>query len=177
MTKLSVAIVYLNSPINFGLNGNQNADLDKYPESSYIKTMTKVANESRVEIIYFRSSMEIWGLRPNIKTAYKRLTEIDWVQSKLKEIVFQIELREDDREFIKGKRDGKLTKITNLTHCSWTMHESHNGYNFLMDIKDYPSQNPLMTFGLFEVLLLKLISRMSFPQKCHSMCQNPFIRK
>ena len=150
MTKLSVITISLTGSINFGITNNQ-SEVDKYPESSYIKTLARISNESQVDIIYFRSSIEIWGFRSQIKEAYQKLSEMDWIQKKSKEILFQFELAEIDRAFIRGKRDGKLTKITNATNCKWHMHESHNGYNFLMDLKDYPTQNPLLSFRLFEV--------------------------
>lgn len=150
MTKMSGVIITLNAPINFGLSPNA-TDLEKYPETSYIKILTQISDKTQADILYHRSSIEIWGFRSNIKAAYKKFTELDWMQSKTKEIVFQFELTESDREFIKGKRDGKLTKITNSTHCSWNMQETHNCFNFIMTLKDYPHQNPLLTFGLFEV--------------------------
>jgi hypothetical protein len=150
MTKLSAIIITLNMPINLGLSGSS-TNLEKYPETSYVKILTNISEKTHADILYHRSSFEIWGLRPNIKDAYKKLMELDWILSKTKDVVFQFELAESDREFIKGKRDGKLTKITNLSHCSWNMQESHNGFNFLMTLKNYPNQNPLITFGLFEV--------------------------
>ena len=158
MTKLSQVKILLNAPINFGLAGVQAGALEQYPDSSYIKLLTQISNDSEVDIIYFRTCIEVWGLQSNIKVAYKKLSGLDWIKSKSKEIIFQFELGEADREFIKGKRDGKLTKITNSTHCSWHMHESHNGYNFLMDLKDHPNQNPLITFGLFEVSYISSIN-------------------
>lgn len=152
MTKLTGIIITLNGPINFGLTDNH-TELEKYPETSYIKILTQIAETAQADILYRRSSFEIWGFRPNIKAAYKKYSELKWDKNKTKEVVFQFELAEADREFIKGKRDGKLTKITNSTHCSWNMHESHNGFNFLMNLKDYPQQNPLLTFELLEVRL------------------------
>jgi hypothetical protein len=150
MTKLSGIIITLNAPINFGLSGNS-TNLEKFPETSYIKILTNISEKNEADILYHRSGIEIWGFRPNIKATYESFMGLDWIQSKTKEVVFQFELAEADREFIKGKRDGKLTKITNSTHCSWNMQESHNGFNFLMTLKDYPNQNPLITFTMFEV--------------------------
>ena len=64
---------------------------------------------------------------------------------------FQIELALEHREFINGKKNGKINKIIKTSGCKIVFHENINEYNMLIDIANFSSQRALEGLKMVEV--------------------------
>jgi hypothetical protein len=57
----------------------------------------------------------------------------------------------EHREFISGKKNGKISKITKTTNCKITFQENFNDYNMLIDIYQPNPPQALESLILIEV--------------------------
>ena len=71
-----------------------------------------------------------------------------WLQAFHHEIRFQIELANDHREFISGKKNGKVNKIMQTTNVKIKF-ETFNDHNFLIDIAG-PDNSVLQGLSLLQ---------------------------
>ena len=147
MTDLSQAIIQLKSAI---ILPSEVSDLRKYPDTSNIKTFYRIALETGADIVQYKTSIEIWGHRSSINQAYVQIMQQPWIKKSLKSTKFQIELAEAHRDFLNGKKNGKLNKIMNASGCRLVLHESYNGYNFLIDLFEDLEQEYLQGIQLLE---------------------------
>ncbi len=94
----------------------------------------------------------------------QRILRIDVIQGFLHEIRFQIELANEHREFISGKKNGKINKIMQTTNVKIKF-ETFNEHNFLIDIS---SNNGAALQGL-ALLQEELPAEVSFhvPEAYH----------
>ena len=76
--------------------------------------------------------LEIVKVRQSILFSYK-FHELTIIQTFHHEIRFQIELANEHREFISGKKNGKINKIMQTTNVKIKF-ETFNDHNFLIDI-------------------------------------------
>lgn len=102
------------------------------------------------EVVFKSMCFEMHGLEHEVRTAINMVMDLDIikvspliyfihtvtltkVQSFQHEIRFQIELSNDHREFISGKKNGKINKIMQTTNVKIKF-ETFNDHNFLIDI-------------------------------------------
>jgi hypothetical protein len=152
----------LKSPLNLGVSPQSNVDLNKYQDSSYIKTLLHISKSTNAYFIYTKNTFEIWGLRTEIKKAYTKLLSIDWFKKAIKQTKFQVELEECHREFFNGKKNGKLNKIMTTSGCTLILQEPYNGHNFLIELFQSAEQSNLIGFEMLEVNFIKSF----FLKKC-----------
>lgn len=145
-----MAQIQLKSPRNLLASMNE-TQIKKYPDASDIKTLYRIARDTGADIIQQKSVIEIWGYRNSIKKAFTQVVQLDWVKKTLKQTKFQVELAETHRDFINGKKNGKLNKIMNTSGCKLELSDTYNGFNFLIDIYQGP-EGGLQGLELLEVL-------------------------
>ncbi|GBE78141.1 hypothetical protein BKA93DRAFT_733553 [Sparassis latifolia] len=93
----------------------------------------QVSLASGAEVVFKGMSFEMHGLEHEVRAAVSMLLELDIIKTFHHEIRFQIELANEHREFISGKKNGKINKIMQTTNVKIKF-ETFNEYNFLIDI-------------------------------------------
>ncbi|KAJ7293343.1 cytoplasmic protein [Mycena rebaudengoi] len=93
---------------------------------------TQVTNLIKQISNCFGMCFEMHGLEQEVRSAVNMIMELDIIQFH-HEIRFQIELANEHREFISGKKNGKINKIMQTTNVKIKF-ETFNDHNFLIDI-------------------------------------------
>ncbi|OSD06003.1 cytoplasmic protein [Trametes coccinea BRFM310] len=95
--------------------------------------LKQVSYASGAEVVFKGMCFEMHGLEHEVRAAVTMLLELDIVKTFHHEIRFQIELANEHREFISGKKNGKINKIMQTTGVKIKF-ETFNEHNFLIDI-------------------------------------------
>ncbi|KWU45986.1 hypothetical protein RHOSPDRAFT_24904 [Rhodotorula sp. JG-1b] len=88
---------------------------------------------SGAEAVFKSNCFEFHGLENQVRQAVQLVLELDFVKAFHHEIRFQIELANEHREFISGKKNGKLNKVMKSANVKIKF-ETFNDYNFLIDV-------------------------------------------
>ncbi|CED84372.1 cytoplasmic protein [Phaffia rhodozyma] len=92
-----------------------------------------IANASGAEVVWKSNCFEFHGLEGPVRLAVGMALDLEEVKNFHREIRFQIELANEHREFISGKKNGKINKIMKMENVKIKF-ETFNDYNFLMDL-------------------------------------------
>ncbi|KAI0757224.1 cytoplasmic protein [Daedaleopsis nitida] len=95
--------------------------------------LKQVSYASGAEVVCKGMCFEMHGLEHEVRSAVTMLLDLDIVKTFHHEIRFQIELSNEHREFISGKKNGKINKIMQTTNVKIKF-ETFNEHNFLIDI-------------------------------------------
>ncbi|EMD41708.1 hypothetical protein CERSUDRAFT_146926 [Gelatoporia subvermispora B] len=95
--------------------------------------LKQVSYASGAEIVFKGMCFEMHGLEHEVRSAITMLLDLDIVKTFHHEIRFQIELANEHREFISGKKNGKINKIMQTTNVKIKF-ETYNELNFVIDI-------------------------------------------
>ncbi|KAJ3402126.1 hypothetical protein HDU80_005362 [Chytriomyces hyalinus] len=107
------------------------------PTSALSNTKTslpRICQTARCEIITNNQGLEIYGTEFAVKTAVRLICELGFLNSHIREIKFRLELPLEHKEFINGKKSGKINKITKSCGCNIVFHEDLNEYNMVIDV-------------------------------------------
>ncbi|KAJ3251015.1 hypothetical protein HDU77_006170 [Chytriomyces hyalinus] len=102
--------------------------------SSTKTSLPKISQSARCEIITNNQGLEIYGTEFAVKTAVRLICELGVLSSHIREIKFRLELPLEHKEFINGKKSGKINKITKSCGCNIVFHEDLNEYNMVIDV-------------------------------------------
>jgi len=103
-------------------------------------TLKQLCQITRAEIIFSNQYVKIYGLESAVKNAYRQLMESSLLKTHTQESIFQLELALEQRDYINGKKNGKINKIIKSSACKITFQE-YNGYNMLIDLcNQYPAK-------------------------------------
>ena len=127
-------------------------------------TLTRTNALSGVEIMINRNIIEIYGTDVQTKQAYQDLTSCEFV--KIRDTKFQIELSLEHRDFINGKKNGKINRITKISGCRISFQENHLDINMMIDLYSAIPSCLLMGISMLEE---ELPAEMSFhiPETYH----------
>ncbi|KAF8585543.1 hypothetical protein K439DRAFT_1646564 [Ramaria rubella] len=95
--------------------------------------LKRIANASGAEVVFKSNCFEMHGLEHEVRAAVSMVLELDIVKNFQHEIRFQIELANEHRDFISGKKNGKINKIMQMTSAKIKF-ETFNEHNFLIDL-------------------------------------------
>ncbi|WOO79323.1 KH domain protein [Vanrija pseudolonga] len=95
--------------------------------------LKRISHATGAEVVFKSNCFEMHGLEKEVQAAVVKVLELDVIKSFHHEIRFQIELANEHREFISGKKNGKINKIMKVCGVRIKF-ETFNDYNFLMDI-------------------------------------------
>lgn len=95
--------------------------------------LKRISHATGAEVVFKSNCFEMHGLEKEVRDAVVQVLELDVIKSFHHEIRFQIELANEHREFISGKKNGKVNKIMKVCGVRIKF-ETFNDYNFLMDI-------------------------------------------
>jgi hypothetical protein len=101
---------------------------------SQVSTLIKqISLTTGAEVVFKSMCFELHGLEHEVRAAVGMIMELDIIKAFHHEIRFQIELSNEHREFISGKKNGKINKIMQTTNVKIKF-ETFNDHNFLIDI-------------------------------------------
>ncbi|KAH6561702.1 hypothetical protein BASA50_003732 [Batrachochytrium salamandrivorans] len=128
--------------------------------------LLRIARNSGSEIVVQRQFIEIYGLEHQVKQAYQELLILDQVKNSIRDTKFQIELAIEHRDFINGKKNGKVNKIIKAANCRIVFQDNYNDYNMLIDLY---SPTPSRTYMGLQMLQDELPAEVSFyiPETYH----------
>jgi predicted PilT family ATPase len=142
--------------------------------------LKSLAYQSGAEVVFKSNCFEVHGLASEVRAAIQLISELDLVKVRYvlrttcscsqnyqgyhHEIRFQLELANDQREFISGKKNGKINKIMQAAAVKIKF-ETFNDHNFLIDI----SGNDLGALQGLAMLHEELPAEISFhvPEAYH----------
>ncbi|KAJ7900099.1 cytoplasmic protein [Mycena olivaceomarginata] len=101
--------------------------------SQVTNLLKQISVASGAEVVFKSMCFEMHGLEAEVRSAVNMVMELEMIQAFHHEIRFQIELANEHREFISGKKNGKINKIMQTTNVKIKF-ETFNDHNFLIDI-------------------------------------------
>ncbi|EGO02484.1 hypothetical protein SERLA73DRAFT_158482 [Serpula lacrymans var. lacrymans S7.3] len=102
--------------------------------ASQVNTLLKqISITTGAEIVFKSMCFEMHGLEYEVRAAVTMILDLDVIKAFHHEIRFQIELANEHREFISGKKNGKINKIMQASNVKIKF-ETFNDHNFLIDI-------------------------------------------
>ena len=117
----------------------------------------KVLNSFKVEVLIHKNIIEICGNSLDCQKAYLMITESSLV--KIRDTKVQVELALEHKDFINGKKNGKINRIVKLSGCRVSFQENVNDVNMMIDL--YSPQPSCLLQGLL-MLEEELPAEMSF---------------
>jgi hypothetical protein len=114
------------------------------PSSSPTTTnnnFSSVCDSSKSEIFIHKNNIEVCGTQYSSKLGLRKVLELGFLLNMIKEVKFRIELGLVHKEFINGKKNGKINKIIKTSGCKIIFLENLNAYNMIIDtIHPIPSR-------------------------------------
>ncbi|TFK76876.1 cytoplasmic protein [Pluteus cervinus] len=101
--------------------------------SSLTTLLKQISISTGAEVVFKSMCFEMHGLEHEVRAAVTMIMDLDIIKTFHHEIRFQIELANEHREFISGKKNGKINKIMQTTNVKIKF-ETFNDHNFLIDI-------------------------------------------
>ncbi|KAF9913752.1 hypothetical protein BX616_009645 [Lobosporangium transversale] len=92
-----------------------------------------VSQTSGSEVEYRNNGFSVFGSETQIRMAMQILTEMEMVKALHSEFKFSVELANEHREFISGKKNGKINRIMKATGAKIKFDQC-NEYNFYVDL-------------------------------------------
>lgn len=126
--------------------------------------LTRSNASTGAEVMINRNIVEIYGTDGQTKQAYQDLTSCEVI--KIRDTKFQIELSIEHRDFINGKKNGKINRITKTSGCRISFQESQIDINMMIDLYSAIPSCLLMGVSMLEE---ELPAEMSFhiPETYH----------
>ncbi|KAF8895055.1 cytoplasmic protein [Gymnopilus junonius] len=101
--------------------------------STITALLKQISTATGAEVVFKSMCFEMHGLEQEVRAAVNMILELDIIKAFHHEIRFQIELSNEHRDFISGKKNGKINKIMQTTNVKIKF-ETFNDHNFLIDI-------------------------------------------
>ncbi|KAF9480442.1 cytoplasmic protein [Pholiota conissans] len=95
--------------------------------------LKQISIATGAEVVFKSMCFEMHGLEHEVRAAVNMIMDLDIIKAFHHEIRFQIELSNEHRDFISGKKNGKINKIMQTTNVKIKF-ETFNDHNFLIDI-------------------------------------------
>ncbi|KAL5518585.1 hypothetical protein ACEPAH_268 [Sanghuangporus vaninii] len=95
--------------------------------------LKQTSDVSGAEVVFKSMCFEMHGLEHEVRAAVSMVLELEAIKAFQHEIRFQIELANEHRDFISGKKNGKINKIMQTSNIKIKF-ETFNEHNFLIDI-------------------------------------------
>ncbi|KAK9468261.1 hypothetical protein V1512DRAFT_269993 [Lipomyces arxii] len=121
-----------------------------HPSSkAIIEVLSQISSSSDSDISYLNGSFEVVGGVDAIKSAISQIRGLSFWPNCNHQVRFRLELSVDQKEFIAGKKNGKINRIMNTAHV-WVKFEPFNEYNFFVDLVASNYASALFGLQLFE---------------------------
>ena len=110
-----------------------------------------------VEILVHKNIIEICGSSHDCQQAYLTMTNFDMI--KIRDTKVQVELAFEHKDFINGKKNGKINRIIKQSGCRITFQENPSEINMIIDLYSPQPQQLIQGLGMLEE---ELPAEMSF---------------
>ncbi|KAI8881321.1 hypothetical protein K501DRAFT_334771 [Backusella circina FSU 941] len=97
--------------------------------------VTQLSHISGSEVIYNNDCIEVLGTERAIRNVYQRLQEMQFLQVFHKYTLFRVESANEQRDFISGKKNGKINKIMKTSGAKIRFLSFINDYNFVIEVE------------------------------------------
>ncbi|KAF9930625.1 hypothetical protein FBU30_000251 [Linnemannia zychae] len=101
--------------------------------SPFANIVKLVSQTSGAEVEFRNNGFYIFGNEIQTRIAVQFLTDIDFIKTLHYEVKFSVELANEHREFISGKKNGKINRIMKATGAKIKF-DPCNEYNFYVDL-------------------------------------------
>jgi len=108
-----------------------------------------ICSRSGAEIVVRGNFVEIFGLESHVKMAFDGISKLTSVRPFIKDNRFQLELAGEHREFINGKKNGKVNKITKTTNSRMLFNDL-NTHNMAIEIYNADPSKVLEALMMLE---------------------------
>ncbi|EIE78489.1 hypothetical protein G6F46_002387 [Rhizopus delemar] len=130
--------------------------------------VSDLSHVSGSEVLYKPElgSVEVLGSERAIRNVYQRLQEMQLLQVFHRQTVFRVESSNDHRDFISGKKNGKINKIMRTSGAKIKFQPFMNDYNFIIEVE---SQSFTKALDGLTLLQEELPAEISFyvPESYH----------
>ncbi|WFD25864.1 hypothetical protein MNAN1_000831 [Malassezia nana] len=107
--------------------------LSKADSRNIVSLLSSASAASGAEMSFQGQCFEMYGTDTEVRAALRHLMRQSVLKHYIGDVRFQLELATDHREFISGKKNGKINKI--MEGCGVRIRfEPFNDYNFLIDV-------------------------------------------
>ena len=127
-------------------------------EAEYQKILMDVSSKSGADIAFNKNFFEIVGSDWAVRRSLELLNEIDYVRCSQYQLRVKIELANEHKEFVAGKKNGKINKIMGQSNIH-ILFDGFSEYNFYIDVVGSKYEN--VKLGL-ELVEQELPAAMSF---------------
>ncbi|KAG0357323.1 hypothetical protein BGZ54_000371 [Gamsiella multidivaricata] len=108
-----------------------------------------VSQAAGAEVEYRNNGFLVFGSEAQTRMAMQFLTEVDIVKALPSEFKFSVELANEHREFISGKKNGKINRIMKATGAKIKFDQC-NEYNFYVDLSSTISAKAMEALALLQ---------------------------
>ncbi|KAK9245223.1 hypothetical protein V1506DRAFT_539156 [Lipomyces tetrasporus] len=119
------------------------------PVSAIREALERISSTSGADISFLKCTFDVIGDGEAAKSAVSQIRGLPFWPSESHQVRFRIELSVDQREFIAGKKNGKINRIMSTAHV-WIKFEPFSEYNFFVDLV-----SPNYAAALFGMQLLE----------------------
>jgi len=128
----------------------QQPELRQFPNAMEIRAMLgDICARSGSELVFDKLSFNITGSDDAVKSALTVISDIDFVASSQYQIRVKIELANEHKEFVSGKKNGKINKIMGQSNVQ-IIFDGFNEYNFNIDVMAASSESMKQGLALVE---------------------------
>ena len=113
------------------------------------ESLERISANSGADITFLKCTFDISGNPEATKSAVSQIRGLPFWPSESHQIRFRIELSIDQREFIAGKKNGKIHRIMN-TASVWIKFSPFSEYNFFVDLTSPNYSSALSGIQLLE---------------------------
>ncbi|KAK9452418.1 uncharacterized protein V1518DRAFT_411179 [Limtongia smithiae] len=103
------------------------------PTAEMRTSLERIASTSGTDVSFLRGTFDVLGDTEATKSAVSQIRGLPFWPSEHHQVRFRLELSVDQREFIAGKKNGKLNRIMSTAHV-WIKFEPFTEYNFFVDL-------------------------------------------
>lgn len=112
----------------------QPADARQFPHPNDIKSLlVDICANSDADLSFDKLSFTITGSDDAVKTALQVISEMKFISQSQYQIRVKIELANEHKEFVSGKKNGKINKIMGQSNVQ-IIFDGFNEYNFNIDV-------------------------------------------
>jgi hypothetical protein len=121
-------------------------------ESQIQSVLSDICATSGADVLFAGSTFYAYGSDEACKTALNMISQIPFVQQTQSNIHIKLELAVDHKEFVSGKKNGKINKIMNLANVQ-IVFDGFNEYNFYIDVRGNDYKPTVYGLSLVEMEL------------------------
>ncbi|KAI9188715.1 hypothetical protein H9P43_000136 [Blastocladiella emersonii ATCC 22665] len=109
----------------------------------------QIAQQTETEIMLKGPEIEIFGSERGVSDAFAMIASTEWVQDSACQTRFCVELDIRHKDFISGKKNGKINKIVKMSEAS-ILFDDWNDINMIMMVTSPYPANALSGFALLK---------------------------